>query len=463
MHRTRNALLALVTAAVVVAPLPATASVSAPTAVTTAKLAKPKSKPKVAVKNLITTTDATLAFSPNGDKARDRVRVPYTLKRKSMVTVKVFRPRSSGDAKVVFSKELGRVSRGKHAFKWDGKKRSGKVLQDRRYQVSVFADPVKKHLKKASDYTYVEIDTRYTPRQLQASSTTVYPNTTVVTDRIGFNHSGPPASDDTAWERVHKVTLVVTNAAGEVVRSSPQPYPQDYSKRYPVTWDGRGDSGAPAPAGTYTVQLDVTDMAGNTGTSPGLAVTVSAAPLVMASGTRTVAPVNGTLPPAPAGARTVTRDGGRASTNGGDDSPTEPCGSVFASAVYPGGASFWSKAHCGWALNEARAGGSLELSDLNAPRDLMSVRLSMRGRPTIDGETDTAQIALGSGWQGYRTSPAVPGEAVTSTPIAERAWDATTGYGIPRRVEWRIRTVGFDAYDVADVTVDYTYLTPQAS
>ena len=42
------------------------------------------------------------------------------------------------------------------------------------------------------------------------------------------------------------------------------------------------------------------------------------------------------------------------------------------------------------------------------------------------------------------------------------AWDATR-YQRQVGVEWTIRTFGFDSYDVADVTANFTYLTPQAS
>ena len=240
------------------------------------------------------------------------------------------------------------------------------------------------------------------------------------------------------------------DASGNVVRSEPQTYLRDLF--YPVPWDGRDEYGAAVPAGAYTVRMEVTDQAGNKGTSPTIDVNVSAVPLVLAGGTRTVRP--GLRPAAArsgsAGATPASsvRDG-RSSTTGGDDYPTQPCGTVFASTIYtPQGASFRSKSDCGWALNEARGSAVLSLGDLNAPRGLQSAQLSMRGRPTVDGEIDTAEIAFGRQGPGSQdlkaTTPAVPGESVTSTPVLNTTWDAT-GYQGPVGVEWTIRTIGFDS------------------
>lgn len=49
-----------------------------------------------------------------------------------------------------------------------------------------------------------------------------------------------------------------------------------------------------------------------------------------------------------------------------------------------------------------------------------------------------------------------------ATPVLDNPWDATR-YDGPTGVEWMIRTIGFDSYDVADVTANFTYLTPQTS
>jgi hypothetical protein len=88
---------------------------------------------------------------------------------------------------------------------------------------------------------------------------------------------------------------------------------------------------------------------------------------------------------------------------------------------------------------------------------LRSTSLSMRGKPTVTGESDTARLFSG----GARYfSPAVPGETVTTTQPTSYPWESAYGT-YTRSLRWSIETLGTDSYDVADLTVHYTYLTPQ--
>jgi hypothetical protein len=110
------------------------------------------------------------------------------------------------------------------------------------------------------------------------------------------------------------------------------------------------------------------------------------------------------------------------------------------------------------------------LTFAQAPRGLYSWQVSMRGRPTVSGETDTAELHLdrmevgvfGGPHTHGSVSPATTEESVTSTPAASATpqptyamWDSTP------YVRWVIATHGVDSYDVADVTVRYSYLTPR--
>ena len=478
MNRTRTVLAAAAALATLAAPLAAlpasAAAIPATVSAAKTKAAKPKVKPKkVTVRNLITADRSSIVFSPNGDKFLERARVSYTLKRKSVVTITVRRVNDATDAsKTVLTKKVGKVSRGTHKFKWNGtKKPRGKVLRDGHYVLSFTADPVKKHIKKSTAATHIYLDIRYQPEPLEAQTTTVYPNTTVITDQIGFNHGGSWGSKDWRHERIDKASLVVKDAAGNTVRTTqPQEYGSDY-RAYPLAWDGRDDNGAVLPAGQYTVQMQVIDWAGNTGMSPSISVTVSDVPLVLASGSRALTPASGALPPAPATSAEKVRElekragDGRSSANGGDDIPSAPCGTVFASNIYPApGASFRSKSNCGWAINHAIGGGQLKLPELSAPRGLHTAQMTMRGRPTFDGEVDTAQLSfhfLYTSNGDTVSTTAAPGEAVTSTGVAANPW-VSSGRVQPTGLEWTIRTVGFDSYDVADLRVDFTYLTPQS-
>lgn len=414
---------------------------------------------------LVDAQHSPAAFSPNRDQVKDRARVAFTLKKKSTVTVQV-RKYSTGD--LVFVDKAGKLARGKHTWRWDGTKLNGSVVRDGRYSVAFFADPVAPELGTRYDVTILVADTVYERESLEVSSPTVYPNTTVITDQVAFNHGG--WWFDYSGEQVGKVTLVVTNSAGEVVRSKSDPYKRR-RHYYPVTWDGRDDAGNVLPAGQYRARFKVTDWAGNKGTSRSLPVTVSAAPLVMASGSRTVPPTTGVLPTT--ATATVRTADGRPSMTGGDDYVVAPCGTVVASQVYSdqGAASYRSADTCVSTSHYERPhvatrAAEVSLADLDAPRGLASAWLSMRGRPTVDGETDTAELSFGftvdrspavSG-----VSAAVAGESVTTTPLLARSWDATR-YQPKVGVHWAITSRGADWYDVAAVTVDYTYLTPQAS
>ncbi len=89
----------------------------------------------------------------------------------------------------------------------------------------------------------------------------------------------------------------------------------------------------------------------------------------------------------------------------------------------------------------------------------------MRGKPTVDGETDTAEVRatmFGTSTGAAATSESVAGESVTTTgPSRAIAWHpawTSSNHGL----YWSLTTHGTDSYDVAALTVHYTYLTPQA-
>ena len=87
----------------------------------------------------------------------------------------------------------------------------------------------------------------------------------------------------------------------------------------------------------------------------------------------------------------------------------------------------------------------------------------MRGKPTVDGEADIAQLRAGMFTLGGTpvTSPALAGESVTTSAPVPGAGGPRHGKRLSAGATWEIRTLGMDSYDVADVTVTYRYLTPQ--
>lgn len=86
----------------------------------------------------------------------------------------------------------------------------------------------------------------------------------------------------------------------------------------------------------------------------------------------------------------------------------------------------------------------------------------MRGKPTFDGETDTAELVvnMSGGETVHVTSNPAVGETVTTGSTKGWDWDPTQEMIRPG-VGWTITTRGNDSYDVAAVTVTYKYLTPQ--
>ena len=137
------------------------------------------------------------------------------------------------------------------------------------------------------------------------------------------------------------------------------------------------------------------------------------------------------------------------------------------SEVYPepGAMSYRSSAACGGSWDRpsiATARGDVVLDTLGtevAPRGLRTSWVAMRGRPTVPGETDTAQVF--SPWTTRTaTSAASASETVTTTPPQDHPYEAPYFAGYVYGVGWTITTHGADSYDVAAVTAHYTYLTP---
>ena len=83
------------------------------------------------------------------------------------------------------------------------------------------------------------------------------------------------------------------------------------------------------------------------------------------------------------------------------------------------------------------------------------------------GETDTAKLYMGSSFPTFgsivASSAAVAEETVTTTQPTSYPWEPQYSGDYTRGVSWSIATQGVDSFDVASVTVHYTYLTPLAS
>lgn len=453
--------------------LVATVTVAAPLAAVTTAGAEGRDRPVIKVRK-----EAWL--SPNGDRSQDKARLRFTVAKKSEVIVKVRRGNKART--VVYEEKLGKVSRGGHTWTWKGENLNGKVVRDGRYTAVLVADQVAEGAEKGRTSSVVHVDTHFDADWApKLNADTVYPTTTVIRDRIGLTLGNYP---DDPMTTLGQVVSTMKDAEGRVV-STGRPFEyhtSPYTDVLPILISGRDRSDQPYPAGSYRLRFKVWDKAGNPGGSKAVTLHVSDRPLVEASGS-VLAPPTGSwkasqLPAgAPAGtAPSAVRDG-RASTTGGDDPQPVPCGTVVSSEVYAdaGAMSFRSSDACGgtWGRPSlAAAGGGLALDTLTpqvAPRGLRTSWLSMRGKPTVAGETDTARLysrALSYFFDTggpYVSSPAVAAETVTNAEPVSYPWEPVYSDAYTRRVDWSIATLGTDSYDVAAVTVHYTYLTPQAS
>ena len=458
MSRTRTVLIGLMATSTVVVPL---ATLGASEAA-----ARPR-----AVVEVEPLTDAWIgraagAFSPNGDRVKDKGRIAFKLAKKSEVTVKVRRTNKAET--LVYEDKLGKVTRGGHTWTWNGKDRNRRVVRDGSYQVVFVADQVAEDGVKGRAWGLVHVDTEFDARwRPEANTDTVYPRTLVIHDRIGLTLGNDPDDPMTALGGFEST---LKNSQGDVVHKgrSKAYHAGMYQDVWPLGFDGRFPKNEPLPAGAYTFRYKVWDLAGNPGRAKSITVHVSDTVLVEARGTVVVPPAGPTDPPASAASA---RDDGRASTTGGDDPPRIPCGTVVASEVYtdPGAKSYRSSDACGdtWsrpaiATASGRADLSSTLTRQVAPRGVQLATVSMRGKPTVAGETDTARLSA----HGYPSSSsvvsaAVPDETVT-TAQAGYEWDSVYGADYFWHVDWTIQTTGNDSYDVADMTITYHYLTPRA-
>jgi hypothetical protein len=146
------------------------------------------------------------------------------------------------------------------------------------------------------------------------------------------------------------------------------------------------------------------------------------------------------------------------------------CGAVDPSARYAGGFTyraipledcpFTPMSHPRDSAWSGVYSGHQIAPDIVAPRGIWSQRVSMRGQPTVDSETDWATLEVAA--SATARTAEVAGETVTTTPTHMHPFRAID-YGAfpPSSLYWAVLTQDGNSYDVASFTIDYTYLTPQ--
>ena len=462
MSRTRKAL-----AGLVAAPLAVLSTVSAVTLAGPAQAASPDAP-------VISVPTSRVYFSPNKDKVQDKAVFPLYLAKKAKVTVKV--RRDNKKRTLVYKQELGKLDAGhRHRWAWKGKNANGKVVRDGKYAAHFVADQVGKDGKKRIRSVPVVVDSKFTAVKTPTLTLdTIYPRTTVLRDAVGVKVGGRGR-----LASVNVVELHVRDEQGRLVRTIRGG--TGWRRYVTMPFDGRDSAGNPLPGGKYRLWFKVTDRAGNTGKTDKVTLNISNKPLVEKTGTLVLPPTGnwkasevlaGTAPaPTPP---SVPRE---------NDTSPYPCGTVVPSQVYanPGALSYRSDDTCtgSFAVQGLWATGTVQMDNItfeNSPRgSVYSALVSMRGRPTVPGETDTATLTLGAPALGFNgvlemprgaSSPAVADETVTTTdrhiiapPVLP--YYSKADYRGTDTLSWSVVTRGADSFDVAEVTLTYSYLAPQ--
>lgn len=374
---------------------------------------------------LIEADPAVVDFSPNGDRRLDRARIRFTLNRASRVKITV----RDDDGRVRGPVRLGRLSKGRHAWKWDGRDAGGAVVTDGYYRVKLKAvTATRTHKATVSAHA----DTVRPRGHLLTSRPTAYPKASVVDDHVqlvwvlaGWNPWDEemfPEEDQLARTRVE-----IRTRGGDLVwrRTVRDEYTPTFD------WFARRDGGRAVRAGRYVARVMVSDAAGNR-RRDSQDLTVSHAQLVEEVWTATVA---------------AARAGHYTPYFGGCNGCGESCSPV-ASERFPDGLSFRPCTERYYWGTVGYFGSDVPFAE--APVD--SYRVTATGGPTTPGSSDQGRLS---------GTPIGPGDASATTP-----WSAVSLTGHPflpaqdRPVTWRFTTIPPNSYDAATFTVEYKHYVP---
>lgn len=216
----------------------------------------------------------TRIFSPNGDGRRDTFTLRFRLKRSTRVTVEVVDTNGTRVATLTENRPVTKYRR--VTLRWDGRGSDGEVLKHGRYKLKFVLPDEGRSVVWTSSFLLDRIAPK--PKVLRVTADGVASKTSPA---ILPSTDGRPVTAELllrGWQPVARV-----------VRTSPGP--MDVVARLPVevterasggtrvggqlraitgrvTWDGRGEDGSPAPAGTYVIQTCVRDAAAIIGCGP---------------------------------------------------------------------------------------------------------------------------------------------------------------------------------------------------
>src|SRR5581483_8238657 len=142
---------------------------------------------------------------------------------------------------------------------WDGRNASGLVVPDGKYTVKASFTDTAGNSGSSSVDVFVDA-TAPTATALTNSAPVIAPGTasTVPTTTLLSSTIGDANPD--------RYTITIKNGGGTVVRTIIGSFAPGAPQQVDVVWDGRNDSNAIVPNGTYTASITVRDLAGNTTT-----------------------------------------------------------------------------------------------------------------------------------------------------------------------------------------------------
>jgi flagellar hook assembly protein FlgD len=350
-----------------------------------------------------------LPFSPNGDGRRDSTKATYVLDVASTTTVTV----TAASGATVRSVSLGSLTAGTHSWTWNGRNDAGQVVAGGRYVVHVNTSTTAPALTGTSSRG-VTVDLVHPS---VTSVATTYPTVFPIVDgyRDSTHLSARISEPATVVIRVLK-SSGATAWSWRAWRSR--------AGAVSAVWDGGSSDGHALPAGTYRVQVQATDLAGNRTTAAAKSVSISQRKAVK---------------------RTWTHTSTAASVSGGGYQATDSASTV----------SFYDPFGSGALRFHASATGRVRTVNRLALRSAVayvSVRVDAFARGVGGGQAYLAFIDDA----GHEVHGATLSSS-TGTHHGHVA-SATASLLDGHKARWELVVSGGDTYDVRSFTVTLTYL-----
>lgn len=190
------------------------------------------------------------AFSPNGDRTQDSVRLGFDLSEPAEVSFSLLDEEGNEVRRLVDDRKLAGDT--KHRFSWDGRDDNGEVVPDGEYRMRVVR---RKEGRAVDSFKDVDVDT--TPPKVSVTSASpgvVDPDDGPVRIRVGYSGPRNALPEFRVYRTEGGPVRVVRRFRGDGTKTG--------------TWDGSVISGDAAVDGSYAFQVRVRDRAGNAVLAP---------------------------------------------------------------------------------------------------------------------------------------------------------------------------------------------------